>query len=363
MIPFCAPSLRINRFSKEIHTAISGVLSNGQFVLGSEVERFEESFAGYLGVSHCVGVNSGTDALTLALKALGIGRGDEVITVSMSFVATALAILQVGAEPYFVDIDPYTRCMDLDQVEAAINPRTAAVIPVHLHGYPMDMARMMAIADRHKLAVVEDCAQAHGASRDGRAVGSWGHFGAFSFYPTKNLGCIGDGGAIVTRDPSLAAKAGSLRQYGWNEGQRVSSHLGYNSRLDEIQAAVLNVLLPFLEESNIERSQAAHQYHHLLQGMPLELPPMHPGAVYHQFAIAINHRDRLQGYLSMQEAIPTAIHYADPIHTHPLFLRTSAWRLPVTESLATRMLSLPIQPEVVNDRLPEIVAAICRGLK
>lgn len=363
MIPQCAPQWRIRRFREAVDAAIEAVVAGGHYVLGPQVERFESSFANYLGVRHCIGVNSGTDALVLALKALGLGPGDEVITVSMSFCATALAILQVNAEPHFVDVDPCSRCMDLAQLEAAINPRTAAIIPVHLHGYPMAMGPLMALAERHGLAVVEDCAQAHGARRDGRAAGSWGLFAAFSFYPTKNLGCIGDGGAIVTNDAALASRARSLRQYGWHKGQRVSREAGFNSRLDELQAAVLHALLPFLDEGNRERADAAQHYQELLQGLPLTPPLQHPGAVHHQFAIATPQRDRLQNYLLRQEAISTAVHYADPIHMQPLFQRKRLWHLPETERLASQLLSLPIQPEVVQGRVPQIVAAIGRGLQ
>ena len=363
MIAFCAPSLRIQRFSQRIEKAILQVIEGPQFVLGEQVERFERAFADYVGTSHCVGVNSGTDALMLALRALGIGPGDEVITVSMTFVATALAIVQVGAKPRFVDVDPASRCLDLDQLEAAINPRTAAIIPVHLHGYPMDMQRLMAMASRHGLAVIEDAAQAHGARRDGRSAGSWGACGCFSFYPTKNLGCIGDGGAVVTNDPALAARVRTLRQYGWQEGQRVSSSYGVNSRLDELQAAVLNVLLPWLDQGNRERAEIADHYRRLLADLPVQLPASQPGSVYHQFAIALDSRDRLKQYLSQVENIETAVHYADPVHLHPLFADGLAGSLPVTERLARSLLSLPIQPEVVNDCAPRIVAAIARGLQ
>jgi dTDP-3-amino-3,4,6-trideoxy-alpha-D-glucose transaminase len=257
MIPLCSPQLRFKRFSVAINEAVQRALERTQFILGREVETFEENFAAYLAVRHCVAVNSGTDALVLALKSLDIGPGDEVITVSMSFTATAMAVLHTGAQPRFVDVDPLTRCMDLAQVEAAVTARTAAILPVHLHGYPIDMARLMAIAERHRLAVVEDCAQAHGARIGGRAVGSWGRLGAFSFYPTKNLGCAGDGGAVVTQDAALAARVRALRTYGWLDERRISTDLGYNSRLDELQAAILNVLLPHLDDGNRERAALA----------------------------------------------------------------------------------------------------------
>ena len=368
MIPLGAPQLRFRRFSATVGGAIQGVFDGTQFILGPRVEAFEDDFATYLGVRHCIGVNSGTDALILALRSLGIGAGDEVITVSMSFTATAMAVLHAGAQPRFVDVDPVTRCMDLAQVEAAVTSRTVAILPVHLHGYPMDMPRLMALAERHRLAVVEDCAQAHGARIDGRVVGSWGHLGAFSFYPTKNLGCPGDGGAVVTGDPALAARVRALRTYGWFDEQRVSAELALNSRLDELQAAVLSALLPHLDEGNHERALLAARYRTLLEGVDVGLPSYHPGAVYHQFAICVRQRDALRSYLKEQAGIETGIHYPVPIHHQPLFAGYATTPLPVTDDLARSMVSLPIQPEVVGDQLADIVRNVrdgiseCRGL-
>ena len=368
MIPLGAPQLRFRRFSAAVGGAIQGVFDGTQFILGPRVEAFEEDFATYLGVRHCIGVNSGTDALILALRSLGIGAGDEVITVSMSFTATAMAVLHAGAQPRFVDVDPVTRCMDLAQVEAEVTSRTVAILPVHLHGYPIDMPRLMALAERHWLAVVEDCAQAHGARIDGRVVGTWGHLGAFSFYPTKNLGCPGDGGAVVTRDPALAARVRALRTYGWFDEQRVSAELALNSRLDELQAAVLSALLPHLDEGNHERALLAARYRTLLEGVDVGLPAYHPGAVYHQFAICVRQRDALRSYLKEQAGIETGIHYPVPIHHQPLFAGYATAPLPVTDDLARSMVSLPIQPEVVGDQVADIVRNVrdgiseCRGL-
>jgi dTDP-4-amino-4,6-dideoxygalactose transaminase len=368
MIPLCAPQLRFKRFSIAVREAIQRVLDATQFILGPEVESFEADFATYLGVRHCIGVNSGTDALILALRSLGIGPGDEVITVSMSFTATAMAVLHTGAQPRFVDVDPVTRCMNLAQVEAVVTPRTVAILPVHLHGHPMDMPRLMALAEHHRLAVVEDCAQAHGARIDGRAVGSWGHLGAFSFYPTKNLGCPGDGGAVVTQDPALAARVRALRTYGWFDEQRVSAELAHNSRLDELQAAILSALLPHLEEGNRERAALAARYRTLLEGSDVALPPDHPGAIYHQFVICARQRDALRSYLKERAGIETGIHYPVPIHHQPLFAVYATTPLPVTDDLARSMVSLPIQPEVVGNQVPDIVRNVkdgiseCRGL-
>jgi len=362
MIPLCSPQLRFKRFSTVINEAIQRVLDGTQFVLGREVERFEADFAAYLAVRHCVAVNSGTDALILALRSLGIGPGDEVITVSMSFTATAMAVLHTGAQPRFVDVDPVTRCMDLAQVEAAVTARTVAILPVHLHGYPIDMSRLMALAEHHHLAVVEDCAQAHGARIAGRAAGSWGHLGAFSFYPTKNLGCVGDGGAVVTQDPALAARLRALRTYGWFDERRISAELAHNSRLDEVQAAVLNALLPHLDESNRERAAIAVRYRTLLKGVDVGLPADHPGAVYYQFPICVTRRDALRSYLKERAGIETGIHYPIPLHHQPLFAGYAASPLPVTDHLALSMVSLPIQPEVVGDQIADIVQSVREGI-
>jgi dTDP-3-amino-3,4,6-trideoxy-alpha-D-glucose transaminase len=362
MIPLCAPQLRFDRFSAAIGEAVRNVLAGSQFILGREVERFEHAFATYLGVRHCIGVNSGTDALVLALRALGIGPGDEAITVSMSFAATAMPVLHVGARPRFVDVDRETRCIDLKQIEAAITPRTVAILPVHLHGHPIDMLRLMAIAKQHHLAVVEDCAQAHGARIAGRAVGSFGDLAAFSFYPTKNLGCVGDGGAVVTDDPALAARVRALRAYGWFDDRRVSHELGYNSRLDELQAAVLNVLLPHLDEGNRERVALAARYRRFLADEDVILAAESPGAVHHQFVISVPRRNALRSYLSDNAGIETGIHYPVPLHRQPLFAACATSPLPVTDELARTMVSLPIQPEVAAEHIEHIAQSVRAGV-
>ena len=322
------------------------------------MEAFEAAFAAYIGVRHCVAVNSGTDALTLSLRALGIGGGSEVITVSMTAAGTGMGILLAGAEPRFIDVDPSTRCLNVDQIAGAITPRTAAVLPVHLHGMTVDMPRLMDLARRHGLSVIEDCAQAHGARIGERRVGSFGHAAAFSFYPTKNLGCAGDGGAIVTDDSTVAARLRAMRNYGWNDSSRISVHTGTNSRLDELQAALLSVLLPHLEEGNEERLAVASQYRKLLQGIQkLALPVEDPGAVYHQFAITVDRRDGIRNFLAAR-GVGTGVHYSLPLHQQPAFAQFRALPLPVTESLAARLISLPIQPEVVGDRVPAIADAV-----
>jgi dTDP-4-amino-4,6-dideoxygalactose transaminase len=362
MIPLCAPQLRFKRFSAAVADAVRTGLEGSQFILGPTVERFENAFATYLGVRHCIGVNSGTDALVIALRALGIGPGDEVITVSMSFTATAMAVLHVGARPRFIDVDRDTRCIDLAQIEAAITPRTVAILPVHLHGFPVDMPLLMAIAKHHHLAVVEDCAQAHGARIAGRTVGSFGDLAAFSFYPTKNLGCTGDGGAVVTEDPALAARVRALRAYGWFDERRVSHELGHNSRLDELQAAILNVLLPHLDEGNRERAAIAERYRRLLVDEDVMLAAENPGAVHHQFAISVPRRNALRSYLFENAGIETGIHYPVPLHRQPLFAGYATAPLPVTDELARTMVSLPIQPEVAGEHLEHIAQSVCAGV-
>jgi dTDP-3-amino-3,4,6-trideoxy-alpha-D-glucose transaminase len=366
MIPQVAPWLRIARFREAIDARIAATLSSHQYILGPEVERFEAGFAEFLGVQHCVAVACGTDALTLGLRALGIGAGDEVITVSMTAAATATAILQCSAVPRFVDIDRSTRCMDIAHLAAAISPRTAAILPVHLHGYPVDMVSIMALAERHGLAVLEDCAQAHGADLNRRRVGGFGHLAAFSFYPTKNLGGVGDGGALATRDAALATKVRALRAYGWGDQRRISDEFGYNSRLDELQAAILNVLLAELEEGNEERRALATQYRAGLQELAsqsdIELPLDHPGAVHHQFAIAVAHRDTVRSHLQ-RAGIATGVHYAPALHQQPAYAAYAPDPLIVTESMAERFISLPIQPEAVQNGIPRIVAAVGEAIQ
>lgn len=253
LIPQAAPPRRIERFRAEINAAVAGVLGGRDYILGEAVARFEQAFAAHEGSAHAVGVASGTDALALALRALGIGPGDEVIAPALTFVATAQAILHCGASPRLVDVDPVTRCLDARRAEAAITSRTAAIVPVHLFDHPADIGALMDVARRHGVALVQDAAQAHGAMLDGAALGGQGQAAAYSFYPTKNLGCVGDGGAVLTNDAALAERIRSLRAYGSADASRVSTSIGFNSRLDEIQAAILLVLLPHLRDGNEER--------------------------------------------------------------------------------------------------------------
>jgi len=358
MIPQADPSLRMARHREEIMLAIAQVVDGKQYILGKQVERFEHAFADSLGVQHCVGVNSGTDAIALALRSAGIGHGDEVVVPALTAAATAAAVLQIGATLRFADVDPVTRCLDLGQLHTVIGNRTAAIVAVHLHGHPIDMPRLMQLAAARGLVVIEDCAQAHGALIDGRAAGSFGHAAAFSFYPTKNLGGIGDGGAVATSDPALAAQARSLRNYGWQGRDRISMTAGVNSRLDELQAAILTVLLPHLGTHNAERRGVAGRYRQQLAAAEVGLPAEHEGAVFHQFVITVEHRDAVRRILRDTHGIGTDVHYDSPLHAQPAFSAFQSGPLPVSERLARDMLSLPIQPEVASGAVDQIAAAV-----
>ncbi|MFO1061801.1 MAG: DegT/DnrJ/EryC1/StrS family aminotransferase [Dongiaceae bacterium] len=364
MIPQAAPQRRIARFRPEVDAAIAALLDGDRYILGPPVERFEAAFARHAGAAHAVGVSSGTDALALALRALGIGPGDEVILPALTFAASAQAVLHCGAVPRFAEVDPATRCLDPAAAAAAITPRTAALVPVHLFGHPADMTALLALAGRHRLAVVADCAQAHGASLQGRGLGGLGDAAAYSFYPTKNLGCIGDGGAVTTDDAALAERLRALRNYAFDGAERVSRGVGFNARLDSLQAAILAALLPHCDSGNAERRGLAARYRQALADCPgLGLPPAADGAVYHQFAVTHPDRDGLMRHLAAQ-GIGSAVHYAPGLHRHPAFAAGAPEPLPVTDLLASRLLSLPIQPEVAAPHLERIAAAVrdfCAG--
>jgi len=360
MIPSADPGLRFAGRRHAIEQAIARVFERRRFIGGVEVAGFESEFAQYIGTSHAVGVGSGTQALALALRALGVGRGDEVITVAMTAPATAVAIESAGALPIFVDVDPRTRCMDPGALQAAVTPATAAVVPVHLHGFAAPMPQICAIAQRNGLAVVEDCAQSHGAAIQGRRTGTFGHAAAFSFYPTKNLGAAGDAGAVVTPDGAIAARIRRLRHYGMDESGRCVEP-GGNARLDEVQAAILRVLLPDLDRDNARRRTLAAAYRGRLAGAALELPPEDAQAVYHQFAVALERRDRVRHRLAAVHGIDTGIHYALGVHQHPHFAGVGAV-LPVTERLAGGLLSLPIQPEIAEGRIERIADALVESM-
>jgi dTDP-4-amino-4,6-dideoxygalactose transaminase len=343
----------------EIDAAVARVCAAGHYVLGKEVAVFENEFAAFCGTGYGIGVNSGTDALTLALRALSVGIGDEVITVSHTAVATVAAVIAAGAKPVLVDIDPATFTIDPAAVERAIGPKTRAIIPVHLYGMPADMDAIMTIAGRHGLKVIEDCAQAAGARYRGRRVGSIGHAGCFSFYPTKNLGAIGDGGMIVTGDGYLAERVRQLRQYGWN-AKRESQVDGMNSRLDEMQAAILRVKLPYLDADNRRRGGIARYYDDALAGSKLVTSAVPPTRehVYHLYIVRSERRDAALEQLR-RSGVAAGIHYPVPVHLQAAFRGRGfeAAPLPHSEQAAAQVLSLPIYPELEQSQMEAVVAA------
>jgi len=364
-IPQTDPRAGYREHQAEIDAAIRGVLDSGRYILGPEVEHFEREYAAYLGVNHAVGVANGTDALDLSLRACGVGAGDLVFTVSHTAVATVAAIESAGATPVLVDIDPATYTMDPGCLAAALaNPppgRPRAVVPVHLYGHPADMPAILETVRHHDLFVIEDCAQSHGAALNGRMTGSWGDIASFSFYPTKNLGALGDGGMVVTDKPKLAERVRHLRQYGWRE-RYVSDSPGVNSRLDELQAAVLRVKLRYLEGDNTRRRGLARIYDALLQETGLILPSVRPGAshVYHQYIIRLPRRDELSFHL-WEAGVGTGVHYPVPVHLQPAYrgrlpLGTP---LPVTEQAAGEILSLPMFPQLSDAQVRQ--AGECIG--
>lgn len=351
-------------YQSEIDEAIHRVLDSGWYILGKEVTAFEEEFAAFIGVSHAIGVANGTDALELALRACGIGAGDEVITVSHTAVATVAAIESAGATPVFVDIEKGSYLMEARQVEAAVSPRTKAILPVHLYGRPANLPALLEIARKHRLRVIEDCAQSHGASINGAKTGSWGDVAAFSFYPTKNLGALGDGGMVVTRDPVLADKVRELREYGWKQ-RYVSDAPGMNSRLDEIQAAVLRVKLSHLSQDNERREHLARLYLDALKGSCLRLPAASPQGVHawHLFVVAHQHRDELLSFLR-ERGIGTGIHYPVPVHLQPAYRDRIPLHLalPNTERAAAQVLSLPLYPELPSESVRRVAQAVLEWL-
>jgi dTDP-4-amino-4,6-dideoxygalactose transaminase len=362
MIPFVDLQRQYANISGELDAAVKRVLEGGWYILGKEVQAFEEEFAAYCGVAHAVGVGSGTAALQLALMACGVGPGDEVITVPHTAVATVAAIELAGATPVLADIDPARFTLDPDQVESVVTPRTRAVVPVHLYGCPADLEPIDRIARKHGLFVVEDCAQAHGARYRGRPVGSWGHISAFSFYPTKNLGACGDGGMVATDDATLAERARILRQYGWRE-RYISSRKGINSRLDELQAAILRIKLRHLDAWNEERRRLAQVYEEHLAQSDITIPREPDGSshVYHLYVVRHALRDQLQACLRDQ-GIASLVHYPMPVHLQPAYedLEYQTGEFPASESAATEVLSLPIYPGLREEEVRAVARAVAR---
>jgi len=360
MIAQTDPRAEYLAYQDEINRTIQAVLNSGRYILGVEVQAFEHEFAEFVGTRFGTGVASGTDALYLALKAIGVGPGDEVLTVPHTAVATVAAIEMCGATPVLVDIDVNTYTMDPERLEAAISPSAKAVLPVHLYGHPAAMGPILEIARRNGLLVVEDCAQAHGASYGDKQVGSIGDISAFSFYPTKNLGAIGDGGFVATNDPGLAEKVKLLRQYGWRE-RYVSQVTGWNSRLDELQAAILRVKLRHLAEGNRRRRQLAERYTLGLRRLPLAIPASKSeiGHVYHQYVIRHEKRDDLQAFLAARDIV-TLVHYPVPIHLQPAYKgRLGDTRsFTISEQVAREVLSLPLYPELTEAQIGIVLEAV-----
>jgi dTDP-4-amino-4,6-dideoxygalactose transaminase len=359
-IPFLDLKAQYSQIKPEIDAALARVVNSGHFVLGPEVTAFEGRFANYCRTAHCRAVNSGTSALHLALLAAGVGPGDEVITVSMTFVATTAAILYSGARPVFVDVDPVTWTMDPGLIEAAITPRTKAIVPVHLHGLMADMDPIMAIARRHGLVVIEDAAQAHGAEYRERRAGSIGDLGCFSFYPGKNLGAYGEGGALVTDRPDLARRVSLLRDWG-QEAKYDHIIPGYNYRMDEIQSAILTVKMDYIERWTEARRSLAERYDALLSDLPFARPqpPRYTRHVYHVYAVRLQRRDDALTLLR-DAGIGSGIHYPVPVHLQRAYaeLGYRAGDFPVTEMLANELLSLPIYPEMLLEQADEVVSTL-----
>ena len=345
----------------EIDAAIRRVLQSGQYILGPELEVFEREFAAWLGTAGMVGVANGTEAIELALLAAGIGPGDKVVTVANTVSATVAAIGATGARPVFVDIDPATMLLDLAALESMLatvrDPKIKAVVPVHLYGLAVDMPRLMDLARRHNLLVIEDCAQAHGSMVGSKKAGTWGQLASFSFYPTKNLGAFGDAGGVAGSDAALLDKVRLLRQYGWRK-RYVSDQPGRNSRLDEIQAAILRVRLTRLDAENAQRSRLARRYLVALKNSPLIMPVVAEGRTHcwHQFVVRTPKRDELKAHLEAR-GILCGILYPVPVHRQPAY-HDAALSLPHTEEACAQVLSLPLHPSLTDDDVDRVVREV-----
>lgn len=353
---------------QELHKAIERVMDSGQFIMGPDVKLFEQEVAAYLGVKHAIGVNSGTDALVIGLKALGLGQGDEIITTPFSFFATAESISQVGATPVFADIDPISFNLDPEMILSKISSKTRAILPVHLYGHPAAMEQILAIAQRYQLKVIEDCAQSFGArylgqnKLSGKFTGTLGEVGAFSFFPSKNLGAYGDGGLLVTDDDQVAERARMLRVHGTKKKYH-NELLGYNSRLDTLQAAILRVKLPYIDTWNEQRRQVAKCYNHFLSELPhLLTPTWDEGHVFHQYTIRIlgGKRDEVQKYLE-SHGVHTMVYYPVPQDQLPVY-RGQYPENPMSDLAAREVLSLPIWPEIDPEILRYIVHTLQEAL-
>ena len=354
-IPMVDLKQQFSSIKDEVVQGIFDVLETTRFVLGPHGEALEQEIAAYCGVRHAFGVASGTDALHLALRAAGIGPGDEVITTAFTFIATAEAIAYVGASPVFVDIDPATFNIDVTKIESAITPRTRAVIPVHLYGQPVDLAPLVVLCQKHGLRMIEDCAQSFGANYQERMTGAWGDAGCFSFFPSKNLGCYGDGGMIITNDDDLAQQVQMLRNHGSRE-RYYHAVIGYNSRLDDMQAVILRTKLKYIDTYNRLRRENAAHYNARLANSAVTVP-FEDGKgthVFHQYTIRVQDRERVQKALA-DEGIASAIYYPVPLHRQEVFISNCAdVSLPVTDQAASEVLSLPMYPELVEEQIDHV---------
>ena len=359
-IPYLDLQAQYRTISSEVLTALKEICESTSFAQGRATSEFEAKFAAHCGVDHCVSLNSGTSALHLALRCLDVGPGDEVVTVSMTFIATAWAISYVGATPVFVDIDPARRTLNPDNLEAAITSRTKAIIPVHLYGMPAEMDRIMAIAEQHGVSVIEDAAQAVGAKYRGRPVGQFGKITCFSFYPSKNLGAYGEGGAVITDDASIAQRARSLRDHAQSQ-RYLHDELGYNYRMDSFQGAVLSIKLEHLDEWNTARINCARQYTELLKDSSYKLPAHMSDSecVWHCYVIETPERDRVRSALQ-DVGIQSAVHYPVPIHLQKAYahLDYRSGDLPVTEALCEHCISLPIYPELSKEKISRVASVL-----
>jgi dTDP-4-amino-4,6-dideoxygalactose transaminase len=365
MISYLDLKAQYREIKSEIDSAVALVLENGQYVLGKEVEAFEAEFAAYCGTRYTVAVNTGTSALHLSLLAAGIGPGDEVITTPLTFVATVAAILYTGAKPVFVDVEPTNLNIDVSRISKVITKNTKAILPVHLHGKPVDMVLLTQVALENKLIVIEDAAQAHGAEIKGRRTGSFGQMGCFSFYPGKNLGAYGEGGAVTTNDPEFAKKIRLLRD--WGAEKRYHHDLkGFNFRMETLQGAILRVKLRHLEKWTEARIGLARRYDEHLKDVPVQIlsSPIGFRHVYHVYAVLTDCRDRLQEYLTSKD-IHTNIHYPIPVHLQKAYfdLGYKVGDFPIAEKVCGQLLSLPLYPEMKDVQVDEVAAAVRHGLE
>lgn len=362
-IPLVDLVLQYRNIRQEVDAAVQGVLSSGRFILGERLRSFEEAVAAYLGVRHAVGVASGTDALWLALRACGIGPGDEVIVPAYTFFATAEAVTQTGATPVFADIQPGCYGLDPKRLQARITPRTRAIIPVHLFGCPADLAPILQLAAEHRLKVIEDNAQAFGAEHGNRKTGSLGDAGCLSFFPAKNLGAYGDGGMVATNSATTAEAVRKLRDHG-SPIKHVPEMIGWNSRLDELQAAVLLVKLRHLDSWNARRRSIAASYGELLAGLPV-VPPREPSCgrhVYHSYVVRLEARDRVKSRLDAQ-GIANAVYYPVPLHLTKPYRQDAADSLPEAERASRETLALPMFPEMTGEQVRTVAAAVRQAVE